>query len=695
MNMMTKNTIQFIKGFVNLKDDEYQNRELAMMVNSELMQFGYILDKKALENISKASKQDITQFHNEVVSYLKDMTGSNRNYQPFWRNFPNDVMSKSELELWFHQIIHYFSNGTYIPNELVDEKPTAFEQPTYTKITAGNNDRFLNIFTDLLSVNQSLTPTDLKIVDWFIENDQELIFPGQIPFKENLCVVLSKLGLDTNLKGLRLTTTDVLRVAVYMSGGDISLPKVPGKYTYTGWRRKVINTERDNFKFKKFSRRERRFILNLLNQSNCDVSEAVLKQQRWVRLGEILHPGEYKNRYESAFKFFNTLRNDKIVSWYGQVNKSFEKSFEEGLNKLSERPGEFARRLDSLIRNNKKYVDMILEKFEDISYKISNKVIFELYQHFIKRNLPVSNRTIMVKGSRNITRLPDLPVLDQKVIDKITKTIMISLSNKFSQLDSLGNVWIDPNLKNIPLPTNMRSLNEALKPTIRGTRLPLNNKNAKVIRAFVHWFDQHGNEDIDLTAIFVGDGKVKHIGWNGSHNTEEGCYSGDVRHVQGPCAEYIDIDVKKTLYNGYKYVVLYANNYTGRPFHTLTDCVFGWMEREYPESNLTFYPKTLANTIKIQSDSTNSIIAAIDVETNEYIFIDIDTKGIPVASTNYKMMEVINTFCEKPKFSVYHLLELHAKSRGKIVKTQKSADTAFKMKDFSNDYINILKYMGV
>ena len=52
-------------------------------------------------------------------------------------------------------------------------------------------------------------------------------------------------------------------------------------------------------------------------------------------------------------------------------------------------------------------------------------------------------------------------------------------------------------------------------------------------------------------------------------------------------------------------------------------------------------------------------------------------------------------FMEEPKFSVYHLLELHAKARGKVVDDKKKADVLLKDKMFNEDYINILKYMGV
>lgn len=187
-----KNLIQFRNGFVNLKNVNGDNYQTAMSVVSELMQFGFILDKDAIDNLSHALKEDIITFHNEIIAWLKDITGSNRNYQPFYKGFPQQVMEMSETELWIHQIIHYMSNGTYEPTEWTKSRPTAFEQPKYTKITSGTEDEFLNIFTKLVSVNSSLTPDDLSVVEFFISSKNELRFPEKIPFKENLCVILGE-----------------------------------------------------------------------------------------------------------------------------------------------------------------------------------------------------------------------------------------------------------------------------------------------------------------------------------------------------------------------------------------------------------------------------------------------------------------------------------------------------------------------
>jgi hypothetical protein len=689
-----KNIIQFRKGFVNLPNAKKDNRQLAMTVAAELMQLGYLLDASAIDNLSSAEKTSIVEFHGEVIPWLKNLMGANRSYRPFWKGFPEEVMEKSEMELWIHQIVHYFSNGSYEPSEWTKTRPTAFENSAYTKITSGDEDTYLSIFTDLVSVNQSLTPEDLSYVKYFVESGAELRFPPTIPFKENLCT-LAGMGLNVPVK----TVTDVLRIAVHMSGGDISMPKVPNKlYKPNRWSsQKAANPLREKFKFKKFSRKERKLLLSLLEKTNCDVREFALKDNRWIRLGEILHPGEYREQFPKAFAMFEKVRNEKVRTWYGEVDSAFASSYEEGLKKLSERPGEMVRRIDMLLRKGDNVQKSLLFKVLSGTMKnASNKVIYETISHFSKRNVPTRGRSIMVKGSRKRTSLPELPAIPSSDVNAVTESLKLALSEKFEKLPPLGKVFIDENLSKIPLPSNMRSMNAALKPRIRGERTPVGNPDAKVIRAFVHWFDEHGNQDIDLSAIFLGMGKVDVISWNGGIKKGFGFHSGDIRHRQGACAEYIDIDIRESLKAGFRYVLIDARNFNGGSLESITDCVFGYMEREFPMAGEIFVPSTLANTLRLTSESANTHVALIDLEALEFIFLDIDSDSIPVATHSVDVvLEAIKPYMEKPAFSVFDLLSMHAKKRGTVVNSPEEADITLKFEDFSSSYVETLKWMGI
>ena len=690
--MTTRNLVTFQKGLVCSPNDGMDNRIAVATVQSHLMQWGYMLDEDAFFELSKSDLSFIQNFNNEVLNHLKNVMGGRRNYQPLYNNFPQEVMAMSDFELYFNAIRHYWSNGTWEPSNHTYEKDIKFEKIKYNLIKYGDSERFIKIFTDLVSINTSLTPQDLEIVKWFVNSGEKLVFPESIPFKENLCT-LAAMGIE----GLPVkTTTDVLRIAVHLSGGDISLPKVPQKEVRTNrWSLNTSsNPEREKFKFKKFSRKERRYILGLLEQTNCDAREMVLRDQRWIRLGEILHPGEYKKQFPKSYDAFNKIRNEKVTSWYGLLNESFKKSLENGLKMLSQRPGEFSRRMDWLVRTYPKDIELIMKYFGEAVKGTSNKVLFEVYTHFENRIETQTSRSIMVKGARKRTELPLLPAIPKDIVETIHSKLFETLRDKFSVMDSLGNCWIDEELKKIPLPTNMRSMNFSTKPTIRGQRVPLDNPEAKVIRPFVHWMDKRGSEDLDLSVTFVGE-KVSDVLSFSNLRVGKSVHSGDVRHRSGPCAEYIDIDMEDALNHGYKYVVIDVRNFNGGSLSSV-ETSFGIMEREYPESNKTWLPETISNCQSLESTSSNTLIAIIDLETKEYIMLDIDSDGFVTARGDFKnTLKLIQQYAELPKVSVYDLILLHVEGRGKQVTLDENVDTHFKYEDFCFSYETTGKLMGV
>lgn len=687
----TKNTIAFLKGYVCPQDNGCDNRILVSTLQCNLMKYGFLFDEDAFTNLSKANKEYIVNFHNDIILYLKEITGGLVDYKPLYKNFPQEVMSKNDYELYFNAVIHYLSNGEWEPSTIEYERPIDFENVKYTIIKYIKPEDFGSIFTNLVSANQSLTYYDREIIKWFLNSGEKYVIPQVIPFKETLCY-LAGLGVpNLPIK----TTTDVLRVAVYLSGGDILLPKVPKKFIgYNIQIRNLKNSYRNTFKFKKFTRKERKNILNLLENSNCDVTEMVLYRERWLRLGEILHPNEYKNTYPKAVKSFDLLRNENVRSWYSKVENAFKVSLEEGLKVLSTRSGEFMRRIDSLVRNNPNDLDLIISYLEKSINNSSNKVIYEAYSHFTKRTEHNPTRYITIKGTRIKTQITSLEPLSKDIVDTIQNKLLNTLKNKFSTLEPLGNCYLDEDLKKIPLPTNLRSVNNSLKPIIRGLRLPFGNKDTKVIRAYVHWLDEVGNEDLDLSATFIGQDKTSVLAFTGL-KVGDSCHSGDVRHRKGNCAEYVDIDIKNALSIGFKYVLLDVRNFNDRSLNTV-QCVFGLMEREFPESNSIWLPETISNSQKLESNSTNTLISILDLEKLEYVMLDIDSNGkVTAVGDISNTLKMVEEFTQLPKFSVYDLLSLHVESRGKQVDSDLNVDNHFKFEDFSTSYENIFKFMGV
>jgi hypothetical protein len=119
------------------------------------------------------------------------------------------------------------------------------------------------------------------------------------------------------------------------------------------------------------------------------------------------------------------------------------------------------------------------------------------------------------------------------------------------------------------------------------------------------------------------------------------------------------------------------------------------MEVENAIEDKNFIPKTLENTIRLQSDSTGVIMCVLDLETKEYITLDVDSKGFVATQSLKDISNSIREYCEPPSFSVYDLLIMHIEARNGNLTTEEEAEIKFNYEDFANSYLETLKLMGI
>lgn len=696
---MTKNIILLKRLLINLQDDSQSNLAEAMSVNKELMKWGFILSEESFDMLKKTDTANIKDFYTDVIAYLKSIVGD-EGFVSLYNNFPVDVMGMSDSQKWYAQMTHYWTSKTF--DVKTAPKEVYFEQVTYKEIKPCTETEYKKIFTDLLSVGNSITPADSKTIEWFVTNETGLTYPDPIPFKENMAII-ARLCPDYTVK----TVVDVLRVAVGMSGGDVSLPAVPKKLKKPGKLATARILERKKFLFK-LNNAEKKRILDLFENSNLSVEDMNQGSRygRFIRLAEIICPQLHATTHPKTNLAFHHLRNQKrkgkltgepkIRTWYSRVNLAFKLSFGDGLNKLSERSGEFLRKLDYLIRSFPNDLNKTLGTLAKIGAKSSNKVLFEVLEHFKERDKPLINRSVFVKGARNRVQLPNLKALSKSTIQTIDATLWQIITDKFALLEPLGSCWIDPELKKIPMPTNMRSLSESLVVSIRGQRMPIGLPQSVVIRPYVQWEDPQGTFDLDLNATFIGKNKTTapHSLTFRDQRLGQSVHSGDVRHKKGKCAEYIDIHIENAKSLGYQYVIVDVRDYN----HSIEGLsnkksVFGFMAREVPEANSEWVPETVINSIKLESTAVGTLLCIIDLDTLEYIWVDEDTNNNTAFATG-QVEELITMYATLPEFSVYDLLELHVLARGSAG-SKDSAETLFTFGMFSTNYMEAMKYLGV
>lgn len=649
-------------------------------VAKNLQSLGFGLSKSVLERLATLSCDEVAAWYVKVLSILQRMVGAHRTFNPMYPNFPKQVMEASEAELFFNAITHYFGfvvsdvlgNPDFVVLPQYDKKtrPELEEFHQLRWIDLGSEDEFDAIFSHLVASNASISESDKDVLRWFATNrDVENLIPESIPQKETLSFLVATLPNSECLVSAVKTATDVLRIAVAMSEGDVSLA--------------------ESTKFRNFAKQERRFLLGCLENVGPSRTEDMLRwKNRWIRLGERLHPGDFKKKYPKAFEAFDVLRNNKPFKTF---NAKVEDAIQQGdaqviTNLLIQRPGEFARRLDHVLRTQSDQ-ELILECFLTVAQQVATPVLLQAWSHFQKRNY-VSTRAFFPKGNAAKVQVKEsvLPSLPYQLSQAVANGIYSVLLERFSKLPALNNVFIDQRLKDQIVPFSQRSASKSLRSISRGSRFDLPEGNT--IRFFCWWKNINGSDewndrvDLDLSAsLFNTD-------WESSgdisyYNLREGqCYhSGDITSAPKGTCEFIDINLTSVLEMDARFVVMSVLSYSGQPFVSLPECFGGWMMRQKPNSGEIFEAKTVQAKIDITATSRACVPVIIDALNRKLYWSDLGLKSssqINNASQNsVGFSKIGRAIVELNKPTLLDLFEMHAGARGKLVETPDKADTVF------------------
>lgn len=647
------------------------NYVASVVKNVEAVGFGFT--EALIAACRTLSLEQLTSLYQELITDLKMLKGAHRDFRPMYPNFPKQVMEMSRVELYINAIVHYWTSGKLFPASEVKERFPLLDNTELKPIDIGTQGDFETLFGQLVSANTSLSEQDKEDVTWFVStyrNEIGPLLPDTIPQKENMAFVAGLLIAHTDdaasfLQTFCKTATDVLRLATALSGGDVSLAT--------------------NTKFRTFSRPERRVLLGLLERIPQATEDMLRHKGRWIRLGEKLHVGEFRKRYPNTAKAFDVLRNDlPFTTFNGHVEKALEeKDVRAALAKLTTRAGDFARRLDHLLRLNAAEQSAVIAAFGDVAQKVSTPVLLQVRHHFSVRPNPSNLRVFFPKG--NVAKAQgienNLPPLATNVCNAVVTACEERLVERFLALPPLGKVYIDPELSNYVMPFAMRSASKSLRTLVRGTKLPL--PAGDVLRFFIWWKNGSERTDIDLSAVLLNDA-FEYVDVLSYYNLKGfgGCHSGDIVDAPEGASEFIDVTLENVRKKGVRYIVMSVNSYSQQPFVDLPECFAGWMARTHPESGEIYEPKTVHDRVDLTADTKVSIPLVIDVVENKVIWCDMALRNHPnfrnnVAGNRKGINITVRSLVDLQKPNLYDLFRLHAIARGEQVGSPEGADTVF------------------
>lgn len=639
----------------------------ALLKNIESL--GFAFSEQLLQRVRTLSVEKLDSFYKSLVKDLQELAGAHRPFKPLYPNFPIQVMELSEAELYLNAFFHYLTQK--LPTYQQHERPPLNESTKVRLIDLGTKEDFESIFTMMAGAKTSLSIQDKQDLAWFVtqyRDDIQRLLPATIPSKENLALIGAQLVRHTALAEAFLgekikTPTDVLRLAVALSDGDVSLA--------------------EPVKFKSFKRGERKLMLSFLERSGDPTEDMLRWKEPWKRLGERLHPGDFAGKFPKTYVAFNVLRNDLP---YVTFNRKLEKHLLNGevnqvIEMLTSRPGDLARRLDHLLRLSEGAA-LIDTFFCPLAARVSTPVLLQIHTHFTHRSAKGDLRVFFPKGdvAKIYARPDELKPLSPEIAGQVCKVCEEVLVSRFSSLPQLGKCYLDPALKDYLVPFSQRSASKSLRTLVRGSRLPMPEGN--IIRFFLWWKNGSSQADIDLSAALYDD-RFNFVDVVSYYNLKNfgGHHSGDIVDAPNGAAEFIDIDIAKTVAGKVRYVVMSLNSFTEQPYCDLPECFAGWMSRQKAGSGEVFEPKTVVDKVDLAANTRICLPAIFDLIERKIIWCDISLKNGPSYNNVHTNLSgvslMLRAMNSARKTDLHTLFGLHIKARGERVAEKESADRVF------------------
>lgn len=668
---------------VALPESAEQNAALTLplvaTLDKNLESLGYGLSLDLANNLLRADVSEALRTSIEIIDSVKKSLGAHKKYDPMYPNFPHQVIDASEVELYLNAMMHYTGDlfGVRIlPDYEKELRPALNYKPKRTELALGTAEDLAAVMRAVANGKVSMSETDQNDVREVNQAWGGVFLSISPTNKENLAFVAALVlddysGLSIPLTQAFKTATDVLRLAVAMSEGDVSLA--------------------EKTKFRNFKKSERRVLLSLLEGK--DIAEDLNRHKAsWLRLGERIHPGDYANKYPGAAQAFKDLRNNKSPqSFASKVEAALQsKNAIQVTGLLSTRPGEFARRLDDLIVRFPNDAGSIISAFNKVSDKVSPSVLVQVAAHFAGRTEDSKYRPVLPKGS--VAKIQVLPETRDKVsvptAAAVITAVEAGLHAQFKDRGDLGKVYVDEELFNYAIPFGMRSGSKALHTVGRGSRADFGDGD--ILRFFSWWKDGTGQSnygyynrtDIDLSAVALGEDFTHKFDLAYYNLRESGAtHSGDITSAPEGASEFIDIDIPKLLSKGVRYVAMTVHVYSGQKFDELPECFAGFMMRNDADSGEIYEPKTVQNKFDLTSSSKSGIPLIFDLEERTAIWLDLGfsfhSRLNNAASQRATSLQVLQAMVERNVPTVGALLATHADVRGTLVTDRAEADTVF------------------
>ncbi|OLO79541.1 hypothetical protein BKH15_01985 [Actinomyces oris] len=553
-------------------------------------------------------------------------------YRPFYPDFPIQVRSASEATLLVNAALHYLGDVVGV-RILPDYRPSPREplpgdDGALTELGLATVRDLEQIVADLIAQATPFSAQDRADLTALSDFGPEAA--PRVAVKENLAV-LTVTFPDLDFSASYRTVTDVLRLAVAMAGGDVSLA--------------------EPCRFPSFSRAQRRRLLGLLDavgqvQDSRDSAEEMARRcERWKRLARHLRPGDYARRFPRAAALLHQVASGGAEEGFtSRLEEALaHRDVESALRLLSTRPGVFARRLNHLLRLcvDEATRERVVAGFARVAPEVSLPVLVRLWEYFSSPGpdaLPW--RVVAIKAATG-TKTTLIPSTRRP--GPADAAVVRAVEEALRRRARLGRIAVDQGMyEGYTAPVGLRSASPGMRTAGRGTRLPL--PEGETIRFFLHWRDlpepppdapepagpaaaedRDTRVDLDLSAFFVSEDftRTEQIAYYNLRSTAA-VHSGDLTSAPDGAAEFIDVTLAEALRQEWRYVVMTVHSFSHHQLSEVPECWAGAMARGAdPQSGEVFEASTVMQRLDLVSPTFNATPFVIDIAERRLIWWDL------------------------------------------------------------------------
>ena len=707
------NGIHIAKNTTNNVNETLSIEELATLIK-KFEGYGYIFSKELAIDISKEERNVIIDKLKSVIKVIEDFK-SDKNYIVFYKNFPDEVINMSEVDLYINQILHYWIG--YLPSNnenIIKEDIEPSKLVKARELNLIDDEMIEKLFIDLLSSNVTLSEQYLDDV-CVLANTKSIKelenYMEYIQMKETLTTVSSYiLKKEGVLIGNFKTATDILRLIAKISGDE-------------------LNNKHIHFAY--FSRTELSQLMTKLENLQNPIPDIKRYSKPWHTFFKLYAKKINFNKYPKVRKAVDMLFGDIFyMTERGKINEQINRlstMSEEDLDNLVKEftifYGDYIREILSLLNKAKdNQYEKLLLGLENCVTKVNTRILFQLYDRII--NLKAKDKTIprLVNSKGKWRRLKESISLSDELLNRVLQIVEDGIKTQLKEKETLGKVFIDEDYKNIMLTTSEKDSNVSLRPMTRGSRIKF-NPNAEVLRFFVAWKNldektlkelntayskldektlkeltpMYSRVDVDLSALTFNE-NLEFNDVVAYYNQKKSgfAFSGDITNAPEGALEYINVfDLERLKKKGNRYILMQIRSYNGYTFEEINSVYAGVMELTSIEAKekKNMYSTAITEGFQIVSSERTTNTILVDLKKFEYIWLDMNMDNYKLDifqnALNYEEIPYLNDmlryFSRKQYITMYDLLKLNADVRGVLTKDKKEADIIFEKVDNKNN----------